>query len=253
MFSLGKGRAAFVLRSDQDVAQAWKERFYKVRDPLMTLLEWSPSTRSSFVKRDLTWFCLWGVLLHVWNESVFKEIVNSFGEYRVVDLKLLGGSNASFVRVQISHFLGVPCSRHIRLQVGHDLFLIDVCLESNCTTTNNFHKSDQMAQPCEMQSPKEEWTKVRERTVKQVLETFHRKIWNMVGGFVGLVKFNRKHLNWARKNLECQNQVVKWHMVTRELKVRKRWIPVRHFLDSYKLPSSWVGLTSVNALKVVTL
>ncbi|KAL4181100.1 hypothetical protein AMTRI_Chr12g269500 [Amborella trichopoda] len=148
VFSLGKGRAAFGLRSDHDVARAWKERFYRVQGSLTTLLEWSPSMHSSFVKRDLTWVHLWGVPLHVWNELVFKEIVNSFGEYCAVDLKLLGGP-MSFVRVQISRFLGVPCPRHIRLRVGHDLFLIDVCLQSNYTMTDNFHKSDQMAQPCE--------------------------------------------------------------------------------------------------------
>ncbi|KAL4204763.1 hypothetical protein AMTRI_Chr01g133700 [Amborella trichopoda] len=140
VLSLGKGRAAFVLHSVQDVAWACKESFYRVRGSLMTLLEW----------KGLTWVCLWGVPVHIWSESVFKEIVNSFGEYRAVDLK-----------VQISRFLGVPCPRHIRLQVGHDLFLINVCLESNCTTTDNFHKSDQMAKPCELQSSEEEWAKVR--------------------------------------------------------------------------------------------
>ncbi|KAL4178714.1 hypothetical protein AMTRI_Chr13g116480 [Amborella trichopoda] len=126
VFSLGKGRAAFVLLLRPRCGSGMKGKILQ---------------SSRFIH-------LWGVPLHVWNEYVFKKIVNPFGEYRVVDIKLLVGPNVSFVRVQISRFLGV----------AHNLFLIDVCLESNCTTTYNFHKSDQMAQLCEIQSLEEEWT-----------------------------------------------------------------------------------------------
>ncbi|KAL4201883.1 hypothetical protein AMTRI_Chr02g218200 [Amborella trichopoda] len=83
----------------------------EVRGSLMTLLEWSPMMHSSFLQKDFIWVRLWGVPLHVWNVSVFKKIINSFGEYCDEDHELLSGPNASFIRVKINRFLGIQCPR----------------------------------------------------------------------------------------------------------------------------------------------
>ncbi|KAL4182802.1 hypothetical protein AMTRI_Chr11g94940 [Amborella trichopoda] len=137
---LGKGRAAIILRLTNMLIMRGRRDF---TDPLM---------QSSFMKMDLIWVRLWGIPLHIWSEFVFKDIVNSFGEYCDVDRKLLGGGpNASFVRVKINRFLGVLCPRQIRLQVGHDSFFIDVNLEGIGTPVNNPHKVYQAFLPCEIQ------------------------------------------------------------------------------------------------------
>ncbi|KAL4204888.1 hypothetical protein AMTRI_Chr01g111950 [Amborella trichopoda] len=104
VFSLGKSRVAFVLRSNEEVARAWKVCFYRLRGSLMTLLEWNPS---------------------------MFDVVSSFGVLRAVDNKLLRGPFVSFVRVQIFRLVKVPCPRQVHLQVGQDLFLIDVWIENN--------------------------------------------------------------------------------------------------------------------------
>ncbi|KAL4182278.1 hypothetical protein AMTRI_Chr12g275170 [Amborella trichopoda] len=163
-------------------------RFYRVRGPLMTLLEWSPSMQSSVVKRDLIWVHLWG------------DIVNLFGEYYDVDRKLLDGLNASFVRVKINRFLGVPCPRQIRLQVFHDLFLIDVNLEGTGMPVDNPHKVHQAFLPCQIQRPEKEWIEVQRGAAKQIPTKVDQEflIWDR--GVSGSVRFYRKILNWAGKN-----------------------------------------------------
>ncbi|KAL4194351.1 hypothetical protein AMTRI_Chr05g68180 [Amborella trichopoda] len=207
VFLLGKGRVAFILKSDGDVAMACKERFYR-----------SPMAHPSFIQKAPSWVCLWGVPLHVWDIDVFKKIVSSFGEFCGIDSKMLKGSNVAIVRVKINRFVGIPCPRDITLQVGLDLFRIDVCLEgvhpevelpksSNGVKKGTYHIRT---------GPEDGWVEVKLRRGKMA---FH----SQVGGIIRCADIGYERSQYSHQNFQRQ---------MKKLKIRNVWVPVRRLLSA---------------------
>ncbi|KAL4192398.1 hypothetical protein AMTRI_Chr06g171780 [Amborella trichopoda] len=87
----------------------------------------------------------------------------------------------------------------------------------------------QVAQPCEVQPPEGRWTLVCRGRAQQPPVKWHN--WNNGRGVAGPVRFTQKNLNLHGKIQERQSVGAKCHSVTKELKIRKMWVPVRLILD----------------------
>ncbi|KAL4189232.1 hypothetical protein AMTRI_Chr08g205980 [Amborella trichopoda] len=107
----------------------------------------------------------------------------------------------------------------------------------------------QVAQPCEFQPPEGRWTMVRRRRAQQPLAKFYWKNLNNGRSVAGPMRFTQKNLKLHGKIQERQSVGAKRHSVTKELKIRKMWVPVRRFSDPATMPVFSEGMTLVKAFK----